>query len=128
MPIEVVWADQEKTIVQYTFTDKWTWAEFYPALQQALEMETSVTHRVDVIVDMRNSPIIPSNALSNIKIIANKQPPNLRLSVLVSANALVSTLLNLAGRLNQNIARDYRMVATMEEAHKRIQQDREQGA
>ena len=45
MSVQVAWDNHEKTIVRYVFEGKWTWDEFYPAYNKAIEMENSVTHR-----------------------------------------------------------------------------------
>ena len=55
MPVRVYWEDDSHTLVRYEFEGNWTWDELYPAYYQAIEMEKSVTHRVDVIMDMRQA-------------------------------------------------------------------------
>ena len=96
MPIRVYWVDTEQTILRYDFEGRWTWDEFYPAYYEAIAMENAVSHRVDIILDMRTSHMIPANALLHMKNFSEKQPPNVGLSVFVTSNAFVIALYNTA--------------------------------
>lgn len=59
MAVAVRWSNSEKTIVIYDIEGRWTWEEFYPAYHEAIAMELSVTHRVDVIMNMHNANLLP---------------------------------------------------------------------
>jgi len=124
MSVDVIWADDARTIVRYTFAGMWSWDEFYLALDHALEMENSVPHRVDVIVDLRRSERIPSNALSHMQIIANKQPANLQLSVFITDSLFACALLRVLRPISKTVNHHYRIVPDLERAYTKIQEDR----
>lgn len=124
MPVNVYWTDHNQTILQYDFEGHWSWDEFYQAFRQALELETAVQHRVDVIVNMLNIDSIPGNALTHLKSTAEKRAANAGLSILVATHSMVPMLVGIAGRFHQNIASDFRVVATLDEAVNLIQRER----
>jgi hypothetical protein len=125
MAIQVYWEDDSKTIVRYDFEGTWTWDDLYKVFYQALAMETSVSHRVDVILDMRQSGRIPHNALTHIKNISDKEPPNIGLSVFVTSNRFLISLYNVGIKFYNKIGYYFRLTSTIEEAHALIAQDRE---
>jgi hypothetical protein len=125
MPIQVFWEDDAQTIVRYNFEGTWTWDELYPAYYQAIAMEKSVTDRVDVILDMRDSGRVPANALLHIKNISEKQPPNIGLSIFVTTNAFVTSMYNMAIRVYSKVAYYFRITKTPEEALAMIAADRQ---
>jgi len=120
LPIRVYWEDADQTIVRYDFEGKWTWDELYTAYYEAIAMETSVTQRVDIILDMRKSGAIPTNALLHMKNFSEKQPPNVGLSIFVTTNAFVTALYGTAIKFYAKIAFYFRLVKTLEQAHAMI--------
>jgi hypothetical protein len=128
MPIQIYWEDTEKTIVRYDFQGAWTWDDLYAVYYQAIDMETSVPHRVDIILDMRTSQRIPGNALLHIKNIAEKQPPNVGLSIFVTTNAFITSMYNMAIKVYGKIAYYFRLVSTLDDAHAMIENARRPAA
>jgi len=124
MSVDVNWADEARTIVRYSFAGMWNWDEFYIALDRALEMENSVSHRVDVVADLRRSERIPSDALSHVQIIARKQPANLQLSVFVTNSLFARALLGVLRPISKTVSNHYRIVPDLERAYTEIQADR----
>src|SRR5258707_1839983 len=123
MSVSVRWHYDKKEIVLYIFEGIWTWDELYRTYNEAIVMETSVSYRVDVILDMRLSKSIPANALLHVKNISDKQPDNLGLSVLVTPNAFVRALYNAGSQFYKGIAHYFRVVPTVDEALHVIAQD-----
>lgn len=128
MPIRVYWEDADKTIVRYDFQGVWTWDDLYAVYYEAIAMENSVPHRVDIILDMRASQRIPGNALLHIKNISEKQPPNVGLSIFVTSNAFITSMYNMAIKVYGKIAYYFRLVKTPEEAHAMIAAARREAA
>ena len=116
MSITVDWHDSEKTIILYVFSGKWTWSEFYDVYHRAIAMENSAPNRVDVVIDFRQSAIPPTNVLLNLKYIADNQPPNIGLSILVSKSPLVRSLYEVAQKFHRPIGEYFRVVGTMDDA------------
>jgi hypothetical protein len=125
MSVSARWHDDKKEIVLYVFEGFWTWDELYRTFNEALVMETSVSYRVDVIVDMRLSKSIPANALLHVKNISDKQPDNLGLSIVVTPNAFVRALYNAGSQFYKGIGHYFRVVPTVDEALQAIAEDRQ---
>lgn len=120
MAVCAYWVNEEQSIVRYEFSGKWTWEEFYPVYKQAIAMEKSVPHRVDVVVDLRNSEVVPANALKHIRRIANAQPDNIGLTILVSTNIFILALYKIGCRIDDKVAHYFRVVSTNDEAFRLI--------
>lgn len=124
MAVRVYWLDEAKTLVQYDFVGDWTWEEFYPVLEEALVMEHSVPHRVDVICDFRSAGALPQNPLAHIKTITDRMPPNIGLSIFVTTNRFFNLMYDTAVRFYPKTKRFFVVASTMEEAHAIINEDR----
>ncbi len=120
MPVRVYWEDESHTLVHYDFVGNWTWDELYPAYYQAIEMEKSVTYRVDVILDMRQSRRIPANVLMHVKNISDKQPPNIGLSVLVSNSAFLASMYKIGVQFYAKIGHYFFLTTSLDEAYQMI--------
>lgn len=117
MAVRVYWLDEAKTLVQYDFVGDWTWEEFYPVLEEALVMEHSVSHRVDVVCDFRSAGALPQNVLVNLKTVTEKAPPNSGLSVFVTTNRFFILTYDTAVKFYPKTRQFYAVAETIEEAH-----------
>ena len=126
MPVSAYWLNDEQTIVQYDFEGRWTWDEFYPEYQKALKMERSVTHRVDVVMDFRQSKSVPPSALTHMRKITDNQPDNIGLSVFVTTNPFFNVMYTAGVRFYPKMKDYFVIVETIEEAHEIIQAARKQ--
>jgi hypothetical protein len=124
MAVQATWDNDEKTIVRYDFDAKWTWDDFYEAYYQAVDMQNSVLHRVDVILDMSQTRRLPDSALLHLRNLSEKQPPNIGKSILVSKNSFIISLYTLAMKNHAKIAYYFRLAGTLIDAHTLIEQDR----
>jgi hypothetical protein len=126
MAVEVCWYDDDETIILYSFSPNWTWAEFYPVFEKALAMEHSVDHRVDVILDYQVPYMIPPGLIDNLRVIVAKQPPNLHVSVLVTRQYVAVMMFRAMGNIIPILRSHFRIVATLPEALALIERDRRQ--
>lgn len=116
MPVRVYWVNDEQTILRYDFEGVWTWEDFYPVYEQAIQMETSVTHRVDIIINMLDSKSIPGNALSHMKSMTDKLPENVGMGVFITRNRFVNILYDSGARFYPKIRDTFVIVSSLEEA------------
>lgn len=116
MSVDVSWWDEKKSIVYYKFSHDWKWDELYPELEKAIAMEISANHRVDVILDLDLGFKFPPNAISQVMSIAKKQPPNLHLSVFVSNQRYIKSLLDVVQKLSPTAKNFYRFAGSVDEA------------
>lgn len=121
MPIDVFWLNDEKTMLQYDISGSWTWDDLYPKYYEALEMERSVSHFVDIVIDLRESKSIPPNVLTHIKNITDKQPENVGLTVIVSDNRFIKMLMDMGVKAYSKIGQYFRVATTLDEAMQLIQ-------
>jgi len=128
MSVRAYWQDETKTIVRYDFDGEWDWNELYTAYYEAIAMEKSVEHRVDVILDMRRGGRIPGNVLLHVKNFSDRQPPNIGLSVIVTENAFVHSLYKVGAKFYSKIGYYFRVATTLEAADSMIATDRARSA
>ncbi|MEO0595432.1 MAG: hypothetical protein AAF126_04925 [Chloroflexota bacterium] len=125
MPIRIFWLDEtKKDILQYEFVGKWTWDDFFPIYEEALVLEKEQPHRVDVILDFRQSATIPPNALTHIKSITYKLPDNIGLSIFVTKNHFFQVMHDMAVSIYPPTKQYFVVVKTIEDAHASIMADR----
>lgn len=120
MSVKVRWYDEAQAIVLYEFQGDWTWDELYPQYDTAIAMEKSVTHRVDVIIDMRRAGRLPKNVLSHMKNFSDKQPDNIGITAIVTNNAFVRTLYTTGCKFYPKIQRYFTVVQTLDDAERMI--------
>jgi hypothetical protein len=125
MGIKAQWNDAEKTIVCYIYEGQWTWEELYAAMREGHNMIDSVKHEVDVIIDMRNSSVLPTNVFTHSRQATLSQHPRLRTTVVVGAHRLVTAMFDaftkIYGKLANQVS-NTKFVATIEEAHTYLRQ------
>lgn len=101
--IDVTWTDEGQRIIHYKFRHGWSWEDLYAAESQSLDMAARVAPQaVHIVLDLRESQVIPHNALSHITVVMKRQPPNLASVMFIGANAFVKVLVNMMERLRLN--------------------------
>lgn len=119
--IDVTWTDEGQRIIHYKFQQGWSWEDLYAAESQSLEMAASVAPQpVHIVLDLRESQVIPHNALSHITVVMKRQPPNLASVMFIGANAFVKVLVNMMERLRLNGKTPMIYVTTEAELQSRI--------
>lgn len=123
MTISVIWDNPEKTTIRFIFEGKWKLDDLYPVLDEHSTMMSSIDHIVDAIVDMRASPVIPSNVLSIRSRQERKRPQNNGISVVVGGGAFVKTIALMYQKLvSTNMSMNF--ADTLEEAREIIEKNR----
>ena len=91
MGVIVRWYDDDKKIIYYEFTGKWTWEEFEPAYDETIRMMDSVDYKIDFIL-LLNTDHIPPGAIQRIKRAADYNHPNMGLAVYVGLHPMIVPL------------------------------------
>lgn len=126
MPIHVNWDNDEKTIVRYTFVGKWDWNDFWEAAKASTELSNTVPHQtVDVIGDLSQTHMMPARGLKHLQNVTKLRPANRGVVYFYGANRFVRQLTDALIRMSPNLANDYHMVDTEEDAYNGIEYDRE---
>lgn len=116
----VQWDDPEQTILRFEFEGEWDWVVVRQVALMGQEMSASVEHRVDSVVDLRQSHGLPAHSLSQFEQLAQFPSPNSGVIVIVGGGNLVASLLNIFKRVYRSAAAKYHYVETMEEAERLI--------
>lgn len=125
MPIHTFWHNDEKTIVRYDFEGHWTWEEFHAAVNRVHDMMETVLHqRVDGIIDLTRSAMIPSGSLVHFRTGSAKAAANWGISVLVTTSTFINVFGDTIRRMLPNLASRYFVVKTVEEALQLIEEQR----
>jgi hypothetical protein len=124
MAITTGWHDPERSIFLYRFEGRWTWQDLYDVYYPGLEQVRSVSHRVDTVVDLRQSGPLPGNMLLNLKFLTDNQPPNAVLITIISTSQFVSALYEVAVKFYSKIGEYFCVVPTLEAALETIWEDR----
>ena len=103
MSIHVQWANDHKTIMLWTFKGQWTWDDFFVAQDYDTQLMSTVTHRVDIIADLRKSPFLPGHAyhFSQFQRALQRRPHHAGIIVIVGANLLVRMLFDSFSRIHR---------------------------
>lgn len=86
------WDNPDKNIIRYILVSPWEWEQFHQVLDDTRSEIRTFPHRVDVIVDMRESHKLPPDSMANLRLVATRRPPNAGIIVVVGANGLVLNL------------------------------------
>jgi hypothetical protein len=120
MPTNLVWENEEHTIVRMELIGRWTWDEAYKGSDEGYRMLESVDHVVNVIIDLRPSIRFPELALTHARNMINKRHPRTGLTVFLGANMLFVLLWRSFSRLHKQLTgkQDFTFATSIEEAHK----------
>jgi hypothetical protein len=128
MPVHVEWDNPERTIIYVRYEGRWTWEEFYQAVQDTQELSATVDYRTDIIAHMIDG-FIPHGAPFVHSQNAVKQKNNmLGRIVVVSDSRFVQGLMSVSARINPNWKEKYSAATTVEEARSVIQKERQTAA
>lgn len=124
MPITVRWYDEARTIVQWTFPDRWNWQDYDDAQMASNELLASVDHTVDVIGDLTAGSALPPAALSTYKRTLQRSADNTGVIVLVGGNVFVRAMVSALKAIVPKTApgTDFTFAETIEAAEALIRQ------
>jgi hypothetical protein len=117
MSVSVEWGNEAQTVLYHHYEGAWNWDEFYIILEQAQTMMDSVDHDIDIIIDMRDSHLIPKGTLSHWRCLGDLQRPNTGMTMLVGTNTLVLALHELMVQVFPRMGENIVLVCTLEEAY-----------
>lgn len=126
MAIRVYWDDEEQTTLHMAAIGVWTWHEYGDALTQAHRMMDSAPHdTIDLIIDMRESPLIPSNVLSHLSGLPTLRHPKSGLKIVVGVSAFARALFAAMKRINPQGMSRVVFAYNLDEAHDVLRERRQ---
>lgn len=122
MPITIEWDDSEKTIIRYTYQGKWTWEENDQISAQSVAFAKEVDHPLDVIIDFRNSHLLPERALSRFRdyLTPSDKTMSFQTAVLVFQSEFLARMLEIFSRLYSGVRGKIHSATSVEEAREII--------
>lgn len=120
MAMTVTWDDPERKVLCQAYHADWTYEDVYAISPQVEAMLNSVSHTVDVILDMSSAPGMPNDGMGSMKHFSRvaRLPhfthPNVGLMVLVGPPKLVEMM---AGGFTKAFNLNVRVASTKEEAY-----------
>lgn len=120
MAVEVKWGDPAQETIHLKFQPDWAWDDLYAAISQADHFITSVSHTVNLIIDIREAGGLPKDFMAAAREIfaQGEARPNEGAKVIVGAKwfirAAYQGFLAVYGHKLEN--RPFLFAASMEEA------------
>lgn len=125
MPLTVEWLNDEKQVIVYRFTGKWTWDECYTVNETGKAMVRSVPHEVYVLAIAADSVAahhIPPNTITHLPNLTKMMPDNSRFAVIVSDNAAWLALDKMIVRISASYRERIRFAADVPTAYELFRQ------
>jgi len=126
MPMDVYWANDEKTVIHTKSMGKWTWDEYHSALDQIMTMFREVDRRVDLNnIETPGSSMPPGSPQPHFERATKIFPENAGMNVLVTSKLAAKFMLSIWSRLPGNKLGDaIQVVGSLEEAYDLIEKDK----
>lgn len=93
MPVKLIWADPEETILTIDIDGAWEWQDFYNTVCYVRTRAESMSSRLDVIVWRRSGAVMPHGTMTAHVFQAMRMMPNrFGMVALVTTNGLVRSM------------------------------------
>jgi hypothetical protein len=116
MPINVTWGNAEQTYTIFKFTGKWTWEEYHQAVSAGYEMVKDKPYTVNILIDIMDSNLFPSNMLSKFGSSMQRPPKDFDLAIVATRSGFAQSIARILDTLYGKHTR-FKVVKTLEEAH-----------
>lgn len=121
MAIEIVWDNDNQTIIRVTFPEQWTWDDFLEVDTITAKMVDSVNHKVCFLADLRQTKRIPTGLKLDIaNQVLDFRHENSDLLIIVGMNKMIRALLNITLMALSRIRTQIKIVETIDEAYECI--------
>lgn len=128
MAIQLDWDNASHRIIRVQVEGRWTWDELEAALRRTIALMDSVSHKVDFIIDVSKSHMLPGGATQAAQSVATPQTHrNEGIKVIVGANTLVRLAYEAYRRINRSLGKnqEFLFASTQDEARATIAAERE---
>jgi hypothetical protein len=124
MSLSVEWDDVDNTILRYTLGSTWTWEEMDVVWQKGAQMTVGITERFDIILDAREMKSFPRDIFEIAPTRYALGGLNGGVSVLVGANTMVRSILDMLILTKPRTFSHFRFADTFEDAYQLITKNR----
>lgn len=119
MTISVDWDNQEKTIVTWDFDGRWSWSEYYHALEQSDRLLESVNYKVDLLINFQKNSLIPNGFPAQFRRMARFRP-KAGVAIVVTNSYFIETMMKLLIRIQPQVANRAMISASLENARETL--------
>lgn len=98
MAVQVYWENSQHTAVVLKFTAPWSWADYEVVGAELEAMVNSVSHTVDVLINITDAGAIPADGMFRMRELYTQTLPNLGEYVFIGAPEGFKSLMNVADR------------------------------
>lgn len=130
MGITVAWGNADQTYLLIVFEKPWNWDDFQGAVDRMNILFKDITHKADLLIDIRNAGFPPEGAVRRFKSVGEQQQPNVDQVIYIAPRVLAHFIQS----INQVIsavffnykAPNFVFVSTLEEAYILVAQKHEE--
>lgn len=120
MPVTFVKDTKQTDIVMLKYEGNWTVTEYEEAYNQMLDYASESGRDVYMISNFLESGAVPPNVLTLAARSTRQLPPNIALIVAINSSRFVTTLIDIAAKLNRDLGKKTVAVRSVEEAYTEI--------
>ncbi len=120
MGIEVLWDNEEKTIIRYDYGKDWSWDDFWTAVETSNAMVRTVSHTVDFIANFEGGTPPPLGAFSKFKRAQEISPPNVGIIAIAGGSSFINALVSTFSRIYKQLGQRLIMTSTLSEAREKL--------
>lgn len=121
MSIEIIWDNDEQTIIRVTFPEEWTWDEWLAIDEITNPMLNSVNHKVCYLADMRRTKRVPTGLKLDIaREVLEFRHENSDMLVVLGMNQMIKALFKVVLMALSRVRTRIEIVDTIDEAYEHI--------
>lgn len=123
MGIDVHWDGEDTTILRWTISGWWDWADFEAAAEHSRLLRAEVSHNVAIIVTIADDCAGPYGVM-HIRYALMLSPDNRELVVVVTTHAAALHMLDTLYQLYPDVCQTLYCVATLDDAYALVDRHR----
>jgi len=120
MPVEVIWDNEEKTIIRQIYSGVLVLDDYKSGTDQFLEMAHSVPHTVHTILDRQNVEEAKASSMKAMQYANERMPENIGLRIVLKPNKMSEAMINMGRYLAPDLVDKVEIVDSVEEAHQKV--------
>ena len=120
MPVEVIWDNEEKTIIRQIYSGVLVLDDYKSGTDQFLEMAQSVQHTVHTILDRQNVEEAKASSMKAMQYANERMPENIGLRIVLKPNKMSEAMINMGRYLAPDLVDKVEIVDSVEEAHQKV--------
>lgn len=117
MSVSVSWGNPERTIILLTIDGRWGWEEVGDANNEINSMLQGVEYTVNIIVDARNTSLVPNDYVGNIRRLTVNPDPRVERVIVVGANRLSVSVFDILRSVYAHLVERIQFVPTINDAY-----------